>query len=42
VFEIPQKVLAAVKKYPSPEKLVSSMARRCKECLKRGGAMLDE
>lgn len=37
-----KKVLKAVKQYPSPEKLVASMARRCKECLARKGAMLDE
>ena len=36
------KVLAAVKKYPAAQKLVGSMARRVQECLRRGGAMLDE
>ena len=37
-----KKVLAAIKEYPSPEKLVGSMARRCQDCLDRDGAMLDE
>ena len=37
-----KKVMAAIKAYPSPEKLVGSMARRVKECLARNGAMLDE
>jgi hypothetical protein len=32
----------AVKQYPSPEKLVGSMARRCKQVLERDGAMLDD
>lgn len=37
-----KKVLRAVRAYPSAEKLVPSMARRCKDCLARNGAMLDE
>ena len=37
-----KKVLKAIAQYPSPEKLVGSMARRCQECLDRRGAMLDE
>ena len=37
-----KKVIKAVGKYPSAEKLVASMARRCKDCLARKGAMLDE
>ena len=37
-----QKVLTAVKEYPSPEKLIGSMAKRCKLCIARGGAMLDK
>lgn len=36
-----KKVLAAVKAYPSPQKLVGSMSRRVKTCLARQGAMLD-
>ena len=35
------KVLKAVALYPSPEKLVGSMAKRCKDCIDRDGAMLD-
>jgi len=37
-----KKVIKAVGQYPSAEKLVASMARRCKDCLARKGAMLDE
>ena len=37
-----KKVLAAVRAYPSPEKLVGSMARRVKDCLDRNGAMIDD
>ena len=37
-----KKVFAAVRAYPSPQKLVGSMAKRCQECLKRQGAMLDK
>ncbi len=37
-----KKVFAAIRVYPSPEKLVGSMARKCADCLKRHGAMLDE
>ena len=36
------KVLKAVRYYPASAKLVGSMARRCKSCLARNGAMLDE
>ena len=36
------KVLKAVRDYPASAKLVRSMARRCKACLARNGAMLDE
>jgi transposase len=37
-----KKLFKAISQYPSPEKLVGSMARRCQECVTRGGAMLDD
>jgi len=37
-----KKVLKAIGLYPSPEKLIASMARRCQDCSRRKGAMLDE
>ena len=36
-----KKVLKAISKYPSPEKLIGSMAKSCQDCLQRKGAMLD-
>ena len=36
------KVLKAVMAYPSAEKLIPSMAKRCQNVLKRDGAMLDD
>ena len=37
-----QNVVAAVKAYPSPEKLVPSMAKRCTDCVSKKGAMLKQ
>jgi hypothetical protein len=37
-----KKVFQAIGHYPSPEKLIGSMARRCQDCINRRGAMLDE
>jgi len=37
-----KKVLAAVAKYPAKGKLVGSMARKCREVLKRSGGALDD
>jgi len=36
-----KKVLKAISQYPSPQKLIGSMAKRCQDCLERKGAMLD-
>ena len=35
------KLVPAIYKYPTPEKLIASMEKRVKQCLKRGGAMVD-
>ena len=37
-----QKVIKAVNAYPSSDKLVGSMARKCKAVLARSGGMLDD
>lgn len=37
-----KKVLKAVHRYPAKEKLIPSMARRCKTLVERSGAMLDD
>jgi hypothetical protein len=37
-----KKILKAVHAYPSKEKLIPSMARRCKALVERSGAMLDD
>ena len=34
-------IVPAILKYPAPEKMVGSMAKRCRECIERDGAMLD-
>ena len=36
-----KKVVKACNAYPSPQKLIGSMARRCKQVLERQGAMAD-
>ena len=36
-----KKVVKACNTYPSPQKLIGSMARRCKQVLERQGAMAD-
>ena len=42
-FEVwQQKLLQAVKAYPSKEKLVGSMARKINQCLDRGGGPIDD
>ena len=34
-------IVPAIYKYPAPEKLVGAMAKRCRECIEKDGAMLD-